>query len=312
MSVFKELSPNEFKFREFPVYKEWVFTQVDTGSVVMRAIQGSGSFGFNGGAYDPLSEATNSNGIYQRTLYDSVKWMYYNLISRPYGESGSFALYPYYDNYSVNDPNLIHKNFHDKCTVVSIHDEYIGDTIKAGTVLLEDTTIGFELYDDGNGNLYDGRCSASFTVSQSEFTVGNIFYEHGVAVITNTGSYSTAITPPTGSVSGALDPDSYLNFGTGSNNYSVKFRGTHNIYEYEAYCISKPGEFTYTMNPSAVSGALDGGLYWNFITGSEFTTYVTTVGLYDDQLNLIAVGKLNQPVRNDPDMALTFVVRFDL
>ena len=47
------------------------------------------------------------------------------------------------------------------------------------------------------------------------------------------------------------------------------------------------------------------------LTGSNFAPYVTTVGLYDDEYNLIAVGKLSEPVKNDPDLEMTIVVRFD-
>ena len=33
--------------------------------------------------------------------------------------------------------------------------------------------------------------------------------------------------------------------------------------------------------------------------------------LYDDDYNLIAIGKLSEPVQNDPDVELTLVVRID-
>jgi hypothetical protein len=47
-------------------------------------------------------------------------------------------------------------------------------------------------------------------------------------------------------------------------------------------------------------------------TGSYLTTFVTTVGLYDDNNNLVAVAKLPKPIKNYPDMALNFIVRIDL
>ena len=47
-------------------------------------------------------------------------------------------------------------------------------------------------------------------------------------------------------------------------------------------------------------------------TGSYLTTYVTTVGLYDDNNNLVAVAKLPKPIKNYPDMDLNFIVRIDL
>jgi len=46
-------------------------------------------------------------------------------------------------------------------------------------------------------------------------------------------------------------------------------------------------------------------------THSDFGTYVTAIGLYDDDNQLVAVGKTAKPIKNDKDLALTFVVRFD-
>ena len=47
-------------------------------------------------------------------------------------------------------------------------------------------------------------------------------------------------------------------------------------------------------------------------TGSYLTTFVSTIGLYDDNNNLVAVAKLPKPIKNYPDMDLNFIVRIDL
>jgi hypothetical protein len=47
-------------------------------------------------------------------------------------------------------------------------------------------------------------------------------------------------------------------------------------------------------------------------TGSYLTTFVSTIGLYDDNNNMVAVAKLPKPIKNYPDMALNFIVRIDL
>ena len=46
-------------------------------------------------------------------------------------------------------------------------------------------------------------------------------------------------------------------------------------------------------------------------THSHFATYVTTIGLYNNSNELLAIGKTAKPIKNDKDMALSFVVRFD-
>ena len=41
------------------------------------------------------------------------------------------------------------------------------------------------------------------------------------------------------------------------------------------------------------------------------TVYVTSIGLYDDYLNLIAVAKLNQPLRHDVNEELSITVKLE-
>ena len=63
---------------------------------------------------------------------------------------------------------------------------------------------------------------------------------------------------------------------------------------------SKLGSFDDYFN----SGSLDP-------TGSYLAPYITTIGLYDDELNMVAVAKLPRPIKSLPDYPLNFIVRFD-
>jgi hypothetical protein len=53
-----------------------------------------------------------------------------------------------------------------------------------------------------------------------------------------------------------------------------------------------------------VSGSLDP-------TGSYLAPYITTIALYDDDLNIVAVAKLPQPIKSLHDYPLNFIIRFD-
>ena len=64
------------------------------------------------------------------------------------------------------------------------------------------------------------------------------------------------------------------------------------------------------MNPSIISGSTDGTPY-DFVTGSYFSPYVTTVGLYDEYQNLLAIGKLSQPLPTSPTTDTTILVNID-
>ncbi len=47
------------------------------------------------------------------------------------------------------------------------------------------------------------------------------------------------------------------------------------------------------------------------ITGSFLTPFITTIGLYDDDCQLVAVAKLPQPIKSLPNIDMNFIIRFD-
>ena len=49
----------------------------------------------------------------------------------------------------------------------------------------------------------------------------------------------------------------------------------------------------------------------DFATGSNFTTYVTTIGLYDEKGECLVLGKLGQPIKMSDETDTTFVLRWD-
>jgi len=51
--------------------------------------------------------------------------------------------------------------------------------------------------------------------------------------------------------------------------------------------------------------------YYDYATGSYFSPYVTTIGLYNESFQLVAVGKLSQPIPISLYTDTTFVVNFD-
>ena len=49
-----------------------------------------------------------------------------------------------------------------------------------------------------------------------------------------------------------------------------------------------------------------------FVTGSNFSPYFTTIGLYNKVGELLAIGKLASAIQNRNDVDITVKVRFDL
>jgi hypothetical protein len=60
---------------------------------------------------------------------------------------------------------------------------------------------------------------------------------------------------------------------------------------------ARNAEFNYSTNPSFISGSTGAVLYDDFINSPQ--TYVTTVGLYNDANELLAVAKLSRPLLKD-------------
>jgi hypothetical protein len=65
------------------------------------------------------------------------------------------------------------------------------------------------------------------------------------------------------------------------------------------YVFVRPqsSEFNYSENPSFISGSTGEVLYSQFINNPQ--TYITTVGLYNDANELLAVAKLSRPLQKD-------------
>jgi len=95
--------------------------------------------------------------------------------------------------------------------------------------------------------------------------------------------------------------------------FNIKFRGTHTIYENEIVCKIRDDEFNSTLNPTVRRyNDLDQQLLKPFTSHSLFTPYLTTVGLYDDRGQLLAIGKLSQAIPKRNDVETTILVRLDL
>ena len=63
------------------------------------------------------------------------------------------------------------------------------------------------------------------------------------------------------------------------------------------FCRARNSEFNYSENPSFISGSTGAVLYDLFVNSP--TTYITTIGLYNNSNELLAVAKLSKPLPKD-------------
>ena len=136
------------------------------------------------------------------------------------------------------------------------------------------------------GYLADRQVGGAFMQTNH---VGNVFTKQGVAVI-STPDYRF---------------NNILNLP-----YTASYRSTKTIYELGVLANADAGDFNMSSNISLTAD--DDSTYYNFVTGSAFAPYVTTIGLYDNAGQLLAIGKLAQPIRKRPDVDMNFLIRIDL
>lgn len=94
-----------------------------------------------------------------------------------------------------------------------------------------------------------------------------------------------------------------------TSSIDLLFLNEHIIYEKVITCTVKDYEFNLSYNPTLL---ISGSQVKNFVTGSDFHPYVTTVGLYNDNNDLLAVAKFGQPIPVSQDTDTTYIIKMDL
>jgi len=117
-----------------------------------------------------------------------------------------------------------------------------------------------------------------------------------------------------GSIDNIVDHFCYARFGK-EDSTSITFQNVTNINSSLVFCRASADDFNFSTNPTYIDTSNQGRLsiYDASIddNNQEPFTYVTTIGLYDDTDNLVAVAKLSRPVEKNPGRDLTFRVRLD-
>jgi hypothetical protein len=153
--------------------------------------------------------------------------------------------------------------------------------------------------DDGEGRLY----------YNSTLLVGNIIYEHGL-VILNPNLFNE------------IDGYGYVSYGSGIyggissdfilNLTKLEFKSTITIYEIQYKCTLRESEFNYSQNPTTITGSMNEGNLKPYISEPYFSPFVTTIGLHNNEGELLAVAKLSQPLPTSPTTDTNIIINLDL
>ena len=238
--MFKNLDPQDIKVKPFKTFKNFTFTNNDSGSGVFLIKARSGSYKQYVSSSDAITHIIS--GSVTSSFYALPTW---NMINKTFYKDNDKPFRTFGNNSNNN------RELNVSASVISVAREIIGEEIKPGSVELT-TTIDSKTYtikDDEDGNLYDNNHSASFAAFKSSSfdrtqgvstaaatrgsgsEVGNIYYSQGLIVLTDTGSYTRDTT-----------------------SYTLKYQSTQTIYEHEYRMIAKPFEFNTTQNISITPG----------------------------------------------------------
>ena len=126
------------------------------------------------------------------------------------------------------------------------------------------------------------------TVLQTQY-VGNIFNKHGIAVISSPDyRFNNIIYTP----------------------FTASYRSTVTLNELSVVARLDAGDFNMSTNITLTQD--DDTTYYSFASSDDFAPYITTIGLYNDAGQLLAIGKLANSIRKRNDVDMNFLIRLDL
>jgi len=100
---------------------------------------------------------------------------------------------------------------------------------------------------------------------------------------------------------------------TYSGSFNISFQNEHIIYTQVIKCCIKEHEMNASYNPSLkiYRNSPTSSIY-DFATGSLFQPYVTTIGLYNDKSELLAIAKLAKAMPVSQYIDTNFIVKLDV
>ena len=271
------------------------------------------------------------NEITQSLLYDSIKHLYYsnytsgsdgfieNASTASFNNDGTITGPTHQTNFYNYLPTTLWPNrefvtasaaYSSSFGVISIPSKLFGDYIQPKSFLLSGPEA--DIFDDGEGRLKVNL--ANEIGNDGNYIIGNILYEHGIVTLFDGFLNSTQGTPTYGDLlygAGVLGVgiESLVDSFISSSNVTCSFSSSYKIFETQYKATIKENEFNFSQNPTVLSGS-EGYLYDHF-TGSYFNPYTTTVGLYNKEYELMAVGKLAKPLPTSRTTDTTILINID-
>jgi hypothetical protein len=233
--------------------------------------------------------------------------------------------------------------------LISIPSIFYGDSIKKRTVELNfyvTGTLTARLKDiHGNGELIQVSGAANNLGSDygSGSVAGVVFYNEGFIALTgswdldpdHTENYIGSAVPPRWIYYGVGAETASLGYSIPDSSFELKFSGSSTIPRMTMFARAERGSLNFSSNPTFVASAsaniqpttgtfgyvengkkmpknIVSGSYSDYNAEFEKITYVSKIGIYDEDKNLIGIAKLATPIKKTEERDLTFKLKLDI
>jgi hypothetical protein len=241
-----------------------------------------------------------------------------------YDETGAIRKFDQDGNLAAGGTKL------NECVFINFARLLTKDEIKKGSFVLTALTGGtpaaptdaLTIADYGAASTYltnspAGEYAPLYTSSvgiTSTSGVGLLYYQAGIAVLTASvfdGEFGApGASYDTSSIDAVLTGSEISSSCDGLRNrwQDCDYNNTTELNSTIYFCRAASNEFNYSSNPTYLSGSKI--RVKNESTDSP-SSYITTIGLYSEDNELLAVAKLSEPLKKDPTNELTLRVRLD-
>lgn len=322
MSTYKKLNKQDAFITTYTAHKSWVVSGSQFSDYGIQIIPSANGIYLN--SLQQLYYPTKISGSITSHSFDYYdQSTLYNSQSRELNTSPFVISLPRNVVGTHINPGIgMSFYIEDASQIRYVSQSYWADSYTDDPVIFNNVdTIG--LIDDGEGNLYKSG-------SNPRDYLGDIIYPHGIVIITDP-DYALILQQawagynPFDELIEELDR---RNTAT-RNNLVLRWESSQPIFTHNYHCKVRDFEYNYTYNSTATSSSIgpiydndsniystSGSIYKgdlnNNVTGSEFTPYFTTVGLYNDANELIAVAKTSRPIPKSTNTDMTIIVKIDI